>query len=191
MTRAEIEAEAAESQLLVIDADRTDIDWLIATYLDAASGGHFDYDVGDREILRMIRANLRSIVLQKKMKDFGRMTRTLIFERDGVRIGTCIMAQILGQPSQVELHIMLVDPRYRNMGYGKEMLEEVISRWRPECDIFVRCFPVSGQMIGMLDRRGFMPAAGFDDHSILYMLPRSTPGWLAAHTTRRHPDATA
>ena len=183
--------ESSGSTLSVVDADKSDIDWLIATYLEAASGGHFDYDVGDRETLRMIRVNLRSIVLQKKMKDFGRITRTLMFERDGVRIGTCIMAQILGQPAQVELHIMLVDHRYRNMGYGKAMLEEVISRWRPECDILVRCFPASGQMIRILDRRGFMAAASFDDRSIPYMLPRSTHGWLAANTASRYPGATA
>ena len=183
--------ETADLTLSVVDADKTDIDWLIATYLDAASGGHFDYDISDREILRMVRVNLRSIVLQKKMKDFGRMTRALIFERDGVRIGTCIMAQIHGQPSQVELHILLVDPRYRNMGYGKAMLGEVISRWHYECDIYVRCFPVSGRMIGMLDRRGFMPVASFEDRSTLYMLPRSTPVRLATHTPPRYPGATA
>ena len=173
--------DIAGSRLSVVDADRTDIDWLIATYLEAARDGHFDYDIGDRDILRMIRANLRSIVYQKKMKDFGRMTRTLIFEQDGVRIGACIMAQIIGQPAQVELHIMMVDPKHRNRGYGNVMLAEVVARWHQECDILVRCYPVSGQMMDMLGRRGFMPSAEFDDGSVLYMLRRATPGWPAVH----------
>ena len=165
--------------LNVVEADRTDIDWLISSYLGAASSGHFDYDIDDRVTLRMIRANLRSIVLQKKMKDFGRMTQTMIFELDGVRIGACVIAQIIGQPTEVELHIMLVDDAQRGKGYGSMMLDEVISRWHAECDIFARCYPASEQMAGMLVRHGFISTATFGDTSTLYLLRRSLPAWQA------------
>ena len=165
--------------LNVIEADRTDIDWLISSYLDAANSGHFDYQIDDRETLRMIRANLRSIVLQKKMKDFGRMTQTMIFELDGVRIGACVIAQIIGQPTEVELHIMLVDNAQRGKGYGSMMLDEVISRWHAECDIYVRCYPASVQMARMLVRRGFISTATFGDTSTLYLMHRSLPVWQA------------
>ena len=171
----------------VVEADRTDIDWLLASYLDAACSGHFDYDIEDRETLRMIRSNLRSIVLQKKMKDFGRMTQTLVFERDGERIGACVIAQIIGQPTTVELHIMLVDPDQRGNGYGNMILDEVISRWHGECDILVRCYPVSVQMIGMLERRGFLPTATFDDTSTLYLLCRSLPTCQTDTMASYHP----
>ena len=165
--------------LSAVEADRTDIDWLISSYPGAASNGHFDYDIDDRETLRMIRANLRSIVLQKKIKDFGRMTQTLIFERDGERVGACVIAQIIGQPTEVELHIMLVDKAQRGKGYGCMMLDEVISRWHAECDIFVRCYPASVQMARMLVRRGFISTATFGDTSTLYLLRRSLPMWQA------------
>ena len=173
--------------LSIIEADRTDIDWLISSYMGAACSGHFDYDIEDRETLRMIRENLRSIVLQKKMKDFGRMTQTMIFERDGVRVGACIIAQIIGQPTMVELHIMLVDSAQRGNGYGNMMLDEVISRWHTECDIFVRCYPVSVQMINMLYRRHFISTTTFDDTSTLYLLPRQLPASQAHNMASYYP----
>lgn len=169
--------EHVDKPLSVIEADRTDIDWLISSYLGAACSGHFDYDIEDRETLRMIRANLRSIVLQKKMKDFRRLTQTMIFERDGVRIGACVIAQIIGQPTEVELHIMLVDPGQRGNGYGNMMLDEVIGRWHEACDIYVRCYAVSVQMIRMLERRNFISTTTFDDTSTLYLLRRSPLTW--------------
>ena len=178
--------EHGVTALRVIDADKTDIDWLITTYLEAGRHGHFDYDFEDREVLRMIRLNLRSIILQRKMKDFGRITRTLIFEHEGVRVGACIMAQVSGETAQVELHIMLVDPIQRSRGYGNMMLDEVIRRWRDECDIFVRCYPVSGRMIGMLERRGFEPVDTFDDSSVLYLLRRLPHGWQTGPDTSHY-----
>jgi RimJ/RimL family protein N-acetyltransferase len=157
-------------KLQLVEAGSIDIDWVTRIYIDAAHSGNFGYDPEDNTVLKSLRTNLRSIIKRRKMKGSNRETQTIIFEYNGIRVGFCVMAQIVGQPHASELHLMLVAAKYRNMGYGHRMLAEIIERFHPHVDLFARCYPGSVVMAALLKKHGFFLSEILDDETSLYLL---------------------
>jgi GNAT superfamily N-acetyltransferase len=166
----------------VFIADHTDLDWMTRLYLHAASHGHFATQ-NTAEGYNVVRKNIFSIVTAQKIVDLNLRAQALVFEKDKDKVGYVVMSEVEPGKGGNEIHLFVVDEKFRGKGYGRLILEEVIRRWHPLIDIYACCFPASQLMATMLTKAGFKTNGKTRDGADMYVLSKGStikPPGLAA-----------
>ena len=158
--------------LSVFAADSSDIDWMVDLYLDGAHSRHFLIDINNTNFINVCRRNIASIIFRKCIIDFELQAYAMVFEDNGVKIGYAVVSEIQSSTGGNELHLFIVDKNYRNKGYGKLMLAEVIKRIQPIADLYIRCFPASKQMISLAKKNGFQYSHTNAENAEVYILKK-------------------
>jgi RimJ/RimL family protein N-acetyltransferase len=159
--------------LKVFSADESDITWMYRLFIQAANNRHFIMQ-NDRQGRERIKRNLVAIVLQQNMIDYNRRTQTMVFENETGKVGYVIMSEIQAGKGGNEIHVFVVDKQMRGNGYGRLMLNEVVSRWHPYADLHARVFPASTRMANLLQGSQFLHEGKNSEGADKYRLPRMT-----------------
>lgn len=155
----------------VFAADLSDLQWMCELYYQAARNGHFNVDYRKPNFRKMVESMLQSSIEHQIMPD-KRRAQSMVFEYNNERIGYAIVAEIDAGIGGTELHIMIVDPKFRDKGFGKLILNEIIHRWHSITDIHVVCYPRSSAMKHILSKYGFHLGEQDNEGTCLFILEK-------------------
>jgi len=134
-------------------ATAQDIDFITGLIMTGARKGHFYPQLADHK------TQLRKIVqttVQYGVHDAnGLFSEAMIGRHGTVRAGITIITGTEKTDNSIELAVIAVKKEFQGTGIGRTMLDALVQRWLPFKTIYVRCFPVSEQLVQMLLNRGF------------------------------------
>ena len=137
-----------------VDADSRHIEPLYRLLLAEARRGHFDARLEESVAAGRMRRNLEAILRDGRRADAPLRAQLLAWRRRDRVAGWLINSEILPGAGN-ELWLVLVRPQARGQGEGGRMLEAAL-RALEDVDVYVRCYPASTAMLGLLQRRGFL-----------------------------------
>ena len=116
-----------------------------------AKNGHF---VLDSASLVPFGLELKSVLASRSRQD-GTHAYALIYEKDGKPMGFSIVS-FNSINNVYELWISAIWPRHRDVGEGKAMVAELLSKFKGQnVDLMARCTPESEAMFHILTSNGF------------------------------------
>lgn len=141
--------------LNVFAADHSDLEWMYRLFIHAANKGHFVFQ-NNKTGRDQVKLDFYSIVSQQKHARVNLRAQALVFENSQDKVGFIIMSEMDPKLGGNELYVFIVDEEKRGNGFGRHMLTEVIRRWHPLVDIYVRCLPASKRLASMLLKASFI-----------------------------------
>ncbi|CAE1141657.1 GNAT family N-acetyltransferase [Serratia sp. Tan611] len=134
-------------------AIKDDLPFISKLIFDAAKNNHFSRELRSPIRWFFFKRNLNSMVI-KDRDNGGFTTEVYIWEKLNLPIGFVILAwDPLGG---WELRMAAISSEYRGKGYGREMLDNFLSKFMKDKEtLYARCYWESKVMLGYLKRRGF------------------------------------
>lgn len=151
-----------------------ELNWMQRLYFQGVADGHFLMPDRGARYKALVERNFLSMVKHGRMNDFNLQAEPLVFRHQGKKIGYVVITDIVRIPDGREIHLFLVDQRWRGQGFGKQMLETVLEHWKGDWDLYIRCFPASTTMIHLIESHGFVYNRQNRDGSGVYIRSRES-----------------
>jgi GNAT superfamily N-acetyltransferase len=148
------------------------LDELHRLILNEAKEGHFEPRMAEPRRAQRMRENLTNIIRRGKRTDEPLRAELLTWTAKGKPAGWLINSEIKPGAGN-EFWAVLMRPRYRDQGEGRRMLDSAINALGDRTDIYVRCYPASTTMAGMLRHRGFQLLDEEPDGNLVFKRPKA------------------
>lgn len=136
-------------------ANINDLDFIYELVMSGAEHGFFNRQFHELPAAANgLRLELFSILASKTRLN-GLMTYGIAYEHKGRPIGFVLMSTV-EQNRGNELWMAAIHPDFRQMGYGKKMIQGVLEQFKGRnLMLFARCAPESESMFQLLIKNGF------------------------------------
>ncbi len=135
----------------------SDVPFFMGECEDSAKNGHLHQEILAPKSNKIFEKQIRQII---QMNDSGQYTGhsilMLLRKSDDRKVGflwLCVARDLAGRPC-TEIRIISITKSMRGRGCGSLLLSIALDEYRTHI-VTAKCYPGSGQMSGMLKRRGF------------------------------------